>query len=199
MKALLPILCALLTFLSPSVSAQSPGNPNATMTAVGPSTVLVAPGEVIPQNFAVRVIDTAGHPIQGVSVWYFVNSISAPPEAPDPSPPPGTYGSFAWPAEALLAVRTDSNGIATAPAFTAGILGGYYDVAAGVYPAFDPQTLALIGSDSMDVLFHVQQVAGGGLQAPFSAPTLSPAALVLLTALLGLLGVRRRRSSASAR
>lgn len=200
MKTVLRLFCtlALIALFSPAFAQVINGNANAVISPVGPTTFRVALDSVLPQKFTIRVVDTAGQPIAGIAVWYFVDAVGHVPEQPDPSPPFGTYGSFDWPTGVLLQVRTDSSGIAAAPSFKSGSLAGSYNVAGGVYPAFDPQSTALIGGDSMSVSFHIDQVAGG-LPATVGAPTLSLPATLLLIGALALLAVRRRHTLANTR
>lgn len=160
MSILRVIVPALLFAFAPTyVLAQ---NPNASMSIIGDNTVRVAPGAHVDQLFSVRVVDTAGAPMAGISVGFAPNfCIYSDVNA---CPPAATYGTFANPST----VVTDANGVAAAPPFTAGSIVGVYDAVAIVSPYGSPANEA-IGRPSFFSFLHVQQVALPSSMVPITS------------------------------
>ncbi|HVT31255.1 MAG TPA: hypothetical protein VHE32_01305 [Rhodanobacteraceae bacterium] len=146
--------CALLA--SQIANAQSASNENATLSLTGDAIVRVVPGAEAALPLSVRVVDAHGAPLAGLVVEFFADACVPPPSRPDPCPRSGTYGRFADAAGARHAL-TDADGVATAPAFTAGALPGAYDVAACLFPQLHPED-AIVGT-TLCVDLRVLQVA----------------------------------------
>lgn len=92
------------------------------MSFVGPHSFQGASGSILPQRFAVRVVNGQGYPIPGLAIMFaadrpvFGNPGCTSPCTPAPT---GIYGEF-LDESAAHAVITDANGVATAPAFKVG-------------------------------------------------------------------------------
>jgi hypothetical protein len=128
--------------------ALADSNEYGSLDVVGPDTVRLVVGESSPSPFAVRLTDASGHPVAGYRIGFGTALYATPPEAPI-QPLYGDYGSFAGD----TSVITDADGIARAPAFTAGDVAGDYDLVALLFG--QPSGL---GHDILAAVAHVHQV-----------------------------------------
>lgn len=174
------------------------------MSFVGPHSVQGAPGSILPQRFAVRIVNGQGHPIPGLSIMFGANRThSGDPGCTSPCTPTptGIYGEF-LDEPASHAVITDANGVATAPAFKVGrnphevfVLISTNAVSRGM-PFPRPTGLFHINMPGVveppqTPIPVAQPIVGGTPVAPTSLPSTTTWGVMLLA--LGVAGLATRR------
>ena len=180
-------VCALLgtLLIASRAAAQLSGtDPHCVISNVGYESFLVTTGEeLLSDGFAVRVTNDTGTPLEGLKVWFFVNTPVPIPGINQLLPPQATYGHFLGPS---LDLPTDRQGMARSPAFVAGTLNGNYEVVAMVFAS----TSGGVCPFTVHSEFQIQQAFGATI------PATSPWSWLLLSMLLlgGTALTRRRRS-----
>ena len=130
--------------------------PAAVITASAGSGQSAATGAAFAKNLVAAVTDVSGNPIPGVPVTFT-------------APNSGASGTF--PGGALTAtVNTDSNGLATAPAFTANSTAGSYQVTAAFLGAAAPAAFALTNTGSTSTAPVITKVANAEGEVATIAP-----------------------------
>lgn len=185
------MLMAYFLCFAPNAAAQNPTAIRLVVVDGGNQIAML--GQALPTRFTVRLTDDQGVPLAGVSIA-FANNNTCSAGAPPPMAWVNCVGAadlghflqlepmrYVVYSNQIGQSLTDSNGVAVAPAYIVGSSPGGFSVWA--YP-IDPGGRF---SGQM-VYFHFNQSA----TAPI--PTLSPLALIALTAALGLAGFQILRS-----
>lgn len=176
-------------------------NPRIWVSYVSSPTFNGATGVVLPERFAVKVVDRQGHPIPDITVWFSPNRMLYPQSST--SPTIDRYGEFLSNPADSAKVLTGSDGVAVAPAYRVGW--GGYDVYAGIYSLGSSRNAQVVGWPPVFAYFHINQmiVEPPAIPLPVGAiePTVLPASsrwavLMLVAGLLGsgMLFLRRNRS-----
>jgi hypothetical protein len=142
------IFASFVALAASSSTALADSNQYGSLDVVGPDTIRLVVGETSPSPFAVRLTDASGHPVPGFRISFGTVIYMTPPEAPI-LPLYGDYGTF--PDD--YTVVTDSDGIARAPAFTAGSVAGDYDIEGLLYGQASG-----LGDQFLTATAHVHQV-----------------------------------------
>ena len=132
------------------------GNPHLTITIVDDDNFTLRPSATTQAGMAVRVTDSKGLPIAGLTIDFNIVVYLCPPILPCNIPPRGD-GKFGNGSEFVLA-ETDANGVARSGPYTAGTRLGSYQISAWVFSLRSQKNrVALGGETSPFAYFTVTQ------------------------------------------
>jgi len=178
---LITALFAILFSCSALATVNNP-NPNVTISIISAQSFDVnRPGQTIPGQFAVRLVDPQGNPIQGLTVDFFTNVTGCVPLDPRCTPPPSAmWGHFV---DGTQSVLTDTDGVARAGNYVGGTVAGQYNVVGGVYSLGSAKNAEILnGSAGPRAFFAINQFVVASLPASgLLGLLLLAAAIVLLS------------------
>ena len=122
-------------------------NPNLTIAIVDDENFTLRPSGTTQAGMAVRLTDSKGLPIAGLTIDFNVSIPLCPPIQSCNFPPHSVYGLFGNGLQYVLA-ETDANGVARSGAYTGGTSLGSYQISAWVFSLRSQINRAALGGET---------------------------------------------------